>query len=181
MSSIKEVLRWEYGVEKRHLLLIISATFIGVGTYFYSLPGETSTVITISFGVSLLPFVWAVWKAPFEEKFTLGIWSFMSSIGMALVSICLHLIVAPQISYDGFIAVHPIGLASIAIIGVLEGLLLLILVFGLVDCVGKLWNGRNRGQTPEEQVLSDEEQANFEPLDNDTQSEIDGEETPIGE
>lgn len=169
MSRIIDVFRWEYGVKRRHWLLLIAAAFAGADLYIVNLTGSAPLLLTIAAFCAPFFGVWAVLQASVDEQITIAAWSGVGCIGFGIVTLGLHSIVASQIPLSQFQQTHPVGLAFttvVSVVGVLFGVTLMI---GVVNSVWRRRMGGDGGGTPEERVLSEEEYADFEPIRDDTQ------------
>jgi hypothetical protein len=158
MQKIKDTLRWEYGFESRHAVLIGSLLF-SVG-YFFAVNVDMAVPNSIGMSSVFIPVVitYSLLKSSQSERVTLVALSTVVFFSSSLLS-----------NVPGEAGVSP---ESIALLSV-SATMMIVVGFGLVALIaGVLWDrwmGRNRGATPEERVLTTEEYAKFEGQSRDTE------------
>lgn len=172
MSRILDALRWEYGLQRRHLMLLIAATVGGADLYIANLTGGVLPLLAFAAICSPFVVVWAVLRASIDEQITIAAWSGIGWIGLGIATLGLHSIFASHLPLTQFQYSHPVGLAVMTVVSVAMVLFGVTVVVGAVNAA---WQRQTRGggsTTPEEQVLSNEEYADFEPIRDDTRPAI---------
>lgn len=164
MRPIRGVLRWDYGVRYRHIVLGI-AVFIGivdlvVANWYGSVP------FLLAFGAIVSPFaiLACLATASIAEQKTIAAWAGLTWFGFTILLFGARVMVTPQYTLARFRSSHLLGLSLQTIAAV--GLVVCILATASI-LVTALWRrhngGEEQGGTPEEQVLSEEEFERFKP------------------
>lgn len=169
MSRIREAFRWEYGLQRRHWLLLGAAAVGGADLYIANLTGSVPSWLAIAALCSPVVGVWAVLQASLDEQITLAVWSFIGWIGLGLVTLGLHSALASHLSFNQFHQTHPVGLAVMTTVTVAMILFGVTVMVGAANVAWQRRTGGDGGTTPEERVLTEREYADFDPIHDDTQ------------
>jgi hypothetical protein len=167
MIDIRNLLKWSYGFERRHHVLVAAAIIGGIDLYLANLYGSVHPVLALFAFASPIAALLALTKSPVAELKTLAIWGFITVFGSGAFKLFVHPHVAPSLTLNQFTTTTPFGVA----ITVVSVVAMAILIEAAVMLVGKkIWYWRIGGSggsadTPEERVLTDEEYADFEPID----------------
>jgi len=168
MSRIYDAFRWEYGVQRRHILLILAAGTGGADLYIANLTGSVPALLALAALCSPLLGGLAVLQASLDEQITLAAWSLIGWLGLGITTVGLHNALASNLTLTQFQHAHPIGLAIMTAVSVI---MVLFVVSVLVATANAVWirtTGGDGGASPEERVLSEEAYADFEPILDDT-------------
>lgn len=172
MSRILDAFRWEYGLERRHWLLLGAVVVGGADLYIANLTGSVPSWLAVAAFCSPVVGVWAVLQASLDEQITLAAWSCVGWIGLGIGTLGLHSAFASHLTLNQFQHSHPVGLAIMTTVAVAMMLFGVTVVIGAANAAWQRRTGGDGGATPEERVLSEDEYADFDPIHDDTQPAI---------
>lgn len=167
MLDILGLMKWSYGFDRRHHVLVGAAVFGGIDLFVANLNGSVHPVLAFLAIVSPFAALMALTKSPLSELKTLSVWAFLALFGTGAIKLFVHPYVAPGMTLDQFTATNPVGVG----ITVVTAVALATLIEAGVMLLGKKIYYRKTGGsdgssvTPEERVLTEEEYEDFEPIE----------------
>lgn len=167
MLDIRGLLKWSYGFERRHHILVGAAGIGGIDLYLANLNGSVHPLL--AFLAILSPFVAliALAKSSVDEIKTLSAWAFLALFGGGAIKLFVHPYIAPGMTLDQFTATSPVGMGitvvtAVAMVTLIEAVMVF---FGKKIYYRKTGGSGGSSGTPEERVLTEEEYEDFEPIE----------------
>lgn len=167
MLDIRGLLKWPYGFERRHHILVGAAGIGGLDLYLANLNGSVHPVLAFLAILSPSAALIALTKSPIDELKTLSVWAFLALFGGGAIKLFVHPYIAPDMTLNQFTVTSPVGMA----ITVVTAVAMVTLLEAVMVFVGKKIYYRKTGGsggssgTPEERVLTEEEYEDFEPIE----------------
>lgn len=167
MIDIRVLLKWYYGFERRHHILMVAAVINGINLYLANLYGNVYPVLAFFAIISPFAALLALAKSPLTELKTLSVWAFLVLFGTGALKLYIHPHVAPSLTLNQFTTTTPVGVG----ITVVTAVAMATLIEAVVMFVGKkIWYRKTGGSdgssgTPEERVLTEGEYEDFEPIE----------------
>ncbi|QLH83793.1 hypothetical protein [Halosimplex pelagicum] len=167
MLDIRGLLKWSYGFERRHHILVGTAGIGGIELYLANLNGSVHPVLAFLAILSPFAALIAFTKSPVDELKTLSSWAFLALFGGGAIKLFVHPYIAPGMTLNQFTATSPVGIG----ITVVTAVAMVTLIEAMMVFLGKKIYYRKTGGsggssgTPEERVLTEEEYEDFEPIE----------------
>lgn len=167
MLDIRGLLKWSYGFERRHHILVGAAGIGGIDLYLANLNGTVHPILAFLAILSPFAALIALTKSPIDELTTLSVWALLTLFGGGAIKLFVHPYIAPGMTLDRFTAANPVGMA----ITVVTAVAMVTLIEAVMVFLGKKIYHRKTGgsggsaDTPEERVLTEEEYEDFEPIE----------------
>lgn len=163
--TIRDSLRWEYGLEGRHVGVIASVAAMLIG-YFLFLPASQAdrAVLSLLTG-GVIALVYFSHRCTNEERFPFFAWSVVALGATFIIGTERALHTSAELSNYATLPLEmqvTLAIASTALL--VAGELFVVLVGSVLY---QRYMSGGSGGTPEERVLSDEELENFPPIDED--------------
>lgn len=153
MKRVLDLFRWEYGVERRHVILGLVIPY----TALYLFAAYTGVDIPVAIGMTgvLLPVAigYSLAMGSMAECKTIAAWCVVAFVGFSGLA---HAVSGPYMMTTESI----VFTSGAAVAMVVFALVVLVMI---ANTLWKQWLGRNNGRTPEERVLTIEEYAEFQP------------------
>jgi len=167
MFDIRGLLKWSYGFERRHHILVGAAGIGGIDLYLANLNGTVHPILAFLAILSPFAALIALTKSPIDELTTLSVWALLALFGGGAIKLFVHPYIAPGMTLDQFTTSNPVGM----VITVVTAVAMVTLIEAVMVFLGKkIYNRKTGGSggsadTPEERVLTEGEYEDFEPIE----------------